>query len=42
MELPPLLLACSLLFTVATPVRDITDACALQIIGLYILRSHHN
>ncbi|EEC80463.1 hypothetical protein OsI_22671 [Oryza sativa Indica Group] len=27
----PLLLACSLLFTIATPIRDITDVCASQI-----------
>ncbi|TVU11524.1 hypothetical protein EJB05_45116 [Eragrostis curvula] len=31
MELLPLLLACSLLLTVAAPARDITDACASQI-----------
>ncbi|XP_062233015.1 aspartyl protease family protein At5g10770-like [Phragmites australis] len=31
MELLPLLLACSLLFTVATPVRDVTDACTSQV-----------
>ncbi|OEL19162.1 Aspartyl protease family protein [Dichanthelium oligosanthes] len=31
MELLPLLLACSLLFTVAAPARDITSVCASQI-----------
>ncbi|RCV21356.1 hypothetical protein SEVIR_4G184600v4 [Setaria viridis] len=31
MELLPLLLACSLLFTVATPARDIPSVCASQI-----------
>uniref|UniRef100_A0A0E0LAV1 Peptidase A1 domain-containing protein n=1 Tax=Oryza punctata TaxID=4537 RepID=A0A0E0LAV1_ORYPU len=31
MEVLPLLLVCSLLFTIATPIRDITDACASQI-----------
>nr|BAD62386.1 chloroplast nucleoid DNA-binding protein cnd41-like [Oryza sativa Japonica Group] len=31
----PLLLACSLLFTIATPIRDITDVCASQISGIY-------
>jgi hypothetical protein len=33
--LPLLLAAFSLLFAVATPIRDITDACSSQVQGLY-------
>ncbi|GJM99953.1 hypothetical protein PR202_ga17096 [Eleusine coracana subsp. coracana] len=48
MELLPLLLACSLLFAVVAPARDITDACASQIndfqqlnsSGLYLTLHH--
>uniref|UniRef100_A0A0D3GFR6 Peptidase A1 domain-containing protein n=1 Tax=Oryza barthii TaxID=65489 RepID=A0A0D3GFR6_9ORYZ len=35
----PLLLACSLLFTIATPIRDITDVCASQISDFQHLNS---
>uniref|UniRef100_A0A0D9WPN2 Peptidase A1 domain-containing protein n=1 Tax=Leersia perrieri TaxID=77586 RepID=A0A0D9WPN2_9ORYZ len=31
MKVLPLLLACSLLFTIATPIRDVTNACTSQI-----------
>ncbi|KAL5199638.1 hypothetical protein ABZP36_020841 [Zizania latifolia] len=40
MELLPLLLACSLLFTIATPIRDITsDVCTSQISDFQYLNS---
>ncbi|XP_040381003.1 aspartyl protease family protein At5g10770-like [Oryza brachyantha] len=39
MEVLPLLLACSLLFTIATPIRDIADACTSQINGFAHLNS---
>ncbi|KAL6909876.1 hypothetical protein ACP4OV_001535 [Aristida adscensionis] len=39
MELLPLLLACSLLFSVATPARDITDACTSHVTDFQHLNS---